>query len=987
MGQKLCVILLAWGVSGGIAASWAAPPAADYYQIATGATRGATITSNDDPDSGNGNCTLRDALEIVSAGLLPADSPVNRCQIALIGNPPASPVYVINLPRGSYTYTLISGPGNELRVQANTVFVVGDDPDTTIIQAHPTAAEDARNRVLGLFQATVELSNLTLRHGRCTVSSGAVIVSCAQNEFTAGGGVLVRASSTLTLDNARVNNNLGGNAGGGISVSLSSTLNMLNGSTVSNNAIQAGSTFISGGGISLRSADTQATIDASIVSGNTSGEFASAGGISNSGTLTIRNGSQVTGNTAGRNGGGIANNTGATLVIDDAVVAGNVSTGGSGGGIYSSGLNTTVTIRGGSQIGTMAQPNQANSQGAAAGRGGGVYNDFFSTTVVDGAMVRYNQANNGGGLANTADLDIMGNSTVANNTATFGGGGVFNAGANARLDVSNSEIHSNTLNLGFSNGGGILNQDQGLVTISNGSVIGGAGQGNMAGSGGGIASFGDNAEVTIDGSEISGNQSASGGGIRNDAGSTMEIRNGSMIGTADAPNQADSAGGGIFNSGDGSDLIIDASFVSHNTALFDGGGIFNEEDGRVTVRNGSGIDMNVTINAGGFESGGGGLFNEASGAAATISDSTVSGNVSASHGGGVFNGLSTFSDRTATLTIANSVLDGNSARFGGGGIRNKAFGTGTGATATVSVSNSTLTGNDGGNAGGAIANDAQPNGTATVSITGSTIGGSASGSLNQSELGGAISNFANGTTALASVSLTDSSVQGNVAEDGGGIANLTTFGGQANLALTNTQVQDNQATNGDGGGLYNLVDRGSADVSISDNSSLTGNSATVNGGALYSAAMAGTSTAMVGMDIVNADFSNNTAGQNGGAVFHGTATVSDEDSSLSLLGVTLGFNAAGEGGAIYHTGGTTQVNGSCFDSNGTAFFNTTATTQDARQNWWGAPDGPGDADGVSGASGSGDGVSAGVDFGVFKFIDPVDCFEVVLQSGFEGPPQ
>src|SRR3989442_13319215 len=100
-------------------------------------------------------------------------------------------------------------------------------------------------------------------------------------------------------------------------------------------------------------------------------------------------------------------------------------------------------------------------------------------------------------------------------------------------------------------------------------------------------------------------------------------------------------------------LIVIASTLSSNSALYSGAGIYNagNESGRATV---------------------------------TISNTTFSGNSVDYYGGAIYNYAG---DGTATVAIVNSTLNRNSAGFSAGGIYNDGF---SGGLATLDIGSTIL---------------------------------------------------------------------------------------------------------------------------------------------------------------------------------------------------------------------------------------------------------------------------------------------------------
>lgn len=316
---------------------------------------------------------------------------------------------------------------------------------------------------------------------------------------------------------------------------------------------------------------------------------------------------------------------------------------------------------------------------------------------------------------------------------------------------------------------------------------------------------------------------------------------------------------------------------------------------------------------------GGGIYNAGH---LTLRDATVFRNFARGSstflngGGGIYN--------TGTLTITGSAISGNSSsdqrpaavnpRSGGGGIYNDG--------GTVTVANSSLTGNQGDGQGGGIYNN-----VGTVTIADSTLDNISSFIQGYSAgQGGGIYNTAGGTVTVTRCAIDHSLAQGTTdgvsvfLSRGGGIYNA------GMLAVSASIFRGNSATQGDGGAVYNT-----GTLTLGD-TTLDGNAATLagSGGAVYNA---GTLTA------TNSTFSGNTAtglartpasvlGGAGGAIanagtlavsnstFHGNsasvrpniyglvstgggiANGSSGQATVTLTGVTLSGNSAGNGGGI-----------------------------------------------------------------------------------------
>jgi uncharacterized protein YjbI with pentapeptide repeats len=109
------------------------------------------------------------------------------------------------------------------------------------------------------------------------------------------------------------------------------------------------------------------------------------GGISNSGTLTLANGTRVVSNIARFIGGGILNNGGTVTMKSGSRVETNttgIGNGGGGGGIFSDG--GTVTLEAGSRV----------TGNTAGGDGGGIFEEGGEVNVADATIVTANTPNN-----------------------------------------------------------------------------------------------------------------------------------------------------------------------------------------------------------------------------------------------------------------------------------------------------------------------------------------------------------------------------------------------------------------------------------------------------------------------------------------------------------------------------------------------------------------------------------------------------------------
>lgn len=240
-----------------------------------------------------------------------------------------------------------------------------------------------------------------------------------------------------------------------------------------------------------------------------------------------------------------------------------------GGGIYSAGQVTasdsTITANHNGGIynagGLLNLTNVAVDNNLS---GYGLSNTNNGSLTYSGGSVSGNQ---GGGVYNNGSPATLTNLNVISNSA---GSGVYNIASvsSSRLTLSQSVVMSNTA---VSNGGGVFNEGVG----ANMDIVDTFISGNTAGtSGGGIY---NNGPLNITGSTLSGNQARTGGGIDH-SGVSLHMTNDTISG-----NTAGDNGGGLYNRGS---ATLTHVTLSGNTASGQnsGGNIFNDE-GLLTLQN------------------------------------------------------------------------------------------------------------------------------------------------------------------------------------------------------------------------------------------------------------------------------------------------------------------------------------------------------------------------------------------------------------------
>lgn len=720
-----------------------------------------------------------------------------------------------------------------------------------------------------------------LNQGTMTITDGTMSGNVANSEVMGeGSGGAIFSSGTLTVTGTTFDANQANRAGGAVELRPGSTstftnVTMTNNSNPTPNPGNGGALHITGNG--------NATVDGGTFTGNTAG--AEGGALWNgSGTMTITGAASFSGNTASGagsdQGGGALFNEGGTLTIDGATIDANVADGmaGSGGGILNNGgtlsventtISNNVANRAGGGVEDNAREtattttlnavdftgNTAGPDGSAApGNGGGVHISGPGTFTATGGTVSGNTAEaEGGGFWNGSGvMTLVGVTFDANaangDDATNGGGGLFNEGGTINLDA-NTAVTNNTALGAAGSGGGIFNNDGQIVAV--GSTI----TGNLANrAGGGI-------EDKIESSTPS--QSAP--SIR----LTNVTLDGNGVGEGDGTTANPGNGGGLHVTGSGY-VIVTGGTVSANTAAAEGGGLWNFGAPSTMIVSGTTLDGNTANGFAEAAQGGGALFNNGGIMAvsnATISNNAAAGDDSANDGpGGSGGGILNLGGQ---LGVSGSTFTGNTAVRAGGAIEDRSSGSATDVriTSTVFDGNSTgpLPGNGGalhisGGASTVVVDRSQvSNNTAATeggglwNFSGSTLnvynttvfGNEATGTD-----GGGVFSQPNGNTTLLNVTVASNNAGGN----GGGV-----FVGTDSPATsaTNALIGDNTATGMgpdvfgtlDGGG-YNLVEdpsgatiNGPANVTNQD-PALDTNGLANNGGPTMTVALQGTSPAI-----------------------------------------------------------------------------------------------------------------------------------------------
>jgi CSLREA domain-containing protein len=534
--------------------------------------------------------------------------------------------------------------------------------------------------------------------------------------------------------------------------------------------------------------------------------------------ITIRGGNTQDGNSAvagtGDEGGGVlVNQTGALTLshdtITDDIAQGNNNNQG-GGGIFNAGTlwlaastvsSDSAVSGGGLYNGNLASINTTTFTADSADDGGGVYTNYPLTMT--NSVLSHNQAAGDGGGILAGDVTDLATVDLTDNTAANGAGGFFNF----PVVWDGGTASGNTAT---SNGGGVyVNFDSDLTDVAVTANTAGA-----AGDGGGIY---NDQTLEFTGGRINANSAQNGGGLYNNGSGTLtdtQVNSNQSLGTDE-----NNYGGGIDSEGSLSLLSV---VVDANSGAYQGGGIYD-------AYSLTGTGVTLSANSASY---GAGLYVTNYG---SLVASSITGNAAGVQGGGVYNG--------STVGLKAVVVNGNSAVQAGGGIYNNSYLTDNLGTINA---NTTTTGGEGGglynnneaaldqltltgnaaSAGGAIYNQS------AIQVDGSTLNANLATKGSGGD-GGAI------YTAYTA-QLTDDTLTQNVASAyGGAIDNAG-----AEVSITETTINANTADDAGGG----LAAPGASSATVFHSSVLTAN---VAGGTYNNCDVAGTVAALYSLDSQN----------------------------------------------------------------------------------------------------------------------------------------
>ena len=491
-------------------------------------------------------------------------------------------------------------------------------------------------------------------------------------------------------------------------------------------------------------------------------------------------------------------------------------------------------------VGTLTLENVTVRDSYASKAGGGVNNEGRGHVVILGSTLSGNATGGTGAAINnqtTGTVEISGSQVVDNpgryvpdpqhdptseeppelvpapGVYEAGGGAIANEAENntaGTIRISGSTVARNTSG---ANGAGIHNGGDGTVVVTDSTLA----DNRSGGAGGGL--YTSSGVVSLSETAVTGNSAADGGGLYSSGELTgaglrprFEVNGGSISG-----NTAESSGGGVHSGGDGQ-LTLSGVTVSDNDAHADGGGISSGESANLTVRGG-------TISGNTARTHGGGLAAESE-RAAVVTDVEISGNAvegepepslpgvpTDSAGGG-----GAYTDGGGAVTITRVRFLNNNATGDGGGLA--LHGLGEAAVTDTLVKGNTVTCEE--CSGGGI-----EQGGANVTLQRVIVEDNRA-----TANGGGVHNASSGEFTVL-----DTTIQRNVAESGGGFANQS----DSTLVIRGSLILNNRATNGPredhgkGGGIVSISDGGG----VIENTTISGNSATVGGGGMFHDADAG----------------------------------------------------------------------------------------------------------------------------------------------------
>jgi CSLREA domain-containing protein len=347
-----------------------------------------TLADENDGSCGDGDCSLRDAIQVASPG--------DTIRFSVSG--------FIVLDLGSLTINknlTIEGPQTEF---------LGISGGTSARVLYVDAGANVTLSYLDISDGVADRGGAIYNRGKLTVNNCFIGGSYAT---ASGGGVYNAADGVLAVTASVIRDSVADRNGGGLANWGTLTISD---SEICDNGTESGR----GGGILNQGT---LTISHSTIAGNYAGAY--GGGISNAAgcALTVTH-SEIRDNGAGVGGGGVHNQ--GALSISDSEIRDNVVEAGSGGGI----LNLqTLTVNNSTFAGNLSTT-----------YGGGIHVDAAAQATVTNSTLHNNASARGGGIAGTNAAITVTNVTLLGNGADAEGGGIYSSGAPPQAVLRNTIV-------------------------------------------------------------------------------------------------------------------------------------------------------------------------------------------------------------------------------------------------------------------------------------------------------------------------------------------------------------------------------------------------------------------------------------------------------------------------------------------------------------------------------------------------------------------
>ena len=329
-------------------------------------------------------------------------------------------------------------------------------------------AADEATIAQGTFQRNqADLGGGGYLAGEAEVRNSRLFENIATGEFGYGGG-LYASDADLSVTGGLINDNFAWN-GGGLSAQGDVTLENV---TMSGNRARYG-----GGMIQF---DGTTVVRGGVLNSNV-GDLAAGAGYLADGELRLEVGAIARDNTSLADAGGFLVTEDATLVVEEADLINNTAE--VAGGVLNRGtflaLRARIDSHGASGGVTEETDDPEEEPEERPGRGGALLNEESASATVVASLLSGNGAELGGAIWNAGALGLL-NSTISDNGADIGGGGLFNDGGQATL--RNVTLANNTADPEAEGGGALRNTAAGgTVTVGHTLIARSASVANCAG--------------------------------------------------------------------------------------------------------------------------------------------------------------------------------------------------------------------------------------------------------------------------------------------------------------------------------------------------------------------------------------------------------------------------------------------------------------------------------------------------------------------------